>query len=276
MQLTLALAEGETFLGYACGRLEREVLAVFGEDDDSRLQGRMAALGVARAPANAYIINQQKLIELANRFASTLTFEQFIDTWLAQHPKVVAVVLDTETTCRQIWQGERRQLMRRATETDYAQTRAFDEIALRHRILILLVTNASKRKGGHHNDVLDMHEQINRTNTALAGCTGSVALRDPPDADPLDTTQKRRIFGVRARDLADDVVLAIRQRSDMPLFVSEGRYIEIRQTEAEQEILHALEDLELPPGKYATSKELAEELGKNHNTTRTSSRGCVA
>jgi hypothetical protein len=170
-------------------------------------------------------------------------------------------------TVRQVWSGERTQDgAPRITETDYKQTRAFDEIALRRHIAILLTNHASKRKG----EWVDIHEIINRSNTALAGCSGSIALADPPDADPLDPTSKMRILGVRGRDLKDDVMLAVRQQNDMPYFLSEGPYVEVRQTQAEAELMCALEELmiDLPPRDYITSRDLAEATGKNHNTTK--------
>jgi hypothetical protein len=264
LQLLLAIAEGGTFLGYNIAVRDIEVLAIFGEDNDARIQERLAALGVANAPANTHIINQRKLMELAVQFSTECTFEQFLEVWLASHPKVTAVVVDTETTCRQIWAGERREANQRITETDYKQTRAYDEIALRRGIVIFLVNHAAKRKNG---EFFDIHELINRSGTAIAGCSGSIAIADPPDRDPFDTTNRRRVLGIRGRDLKDDVMLAIRQETDMPYFVSEGPYREVKQTEGENEILEALEQ-DFEPGKFATTRALADAIGKNHSTTK--------
>ena len=176
LQMALAVAEGGTFLGFECQAAGVEVLAIFGEDDDSRIQSRLAALGVANAPRNCHVINQAVLFALAKRFADTLTFAEFLEVWLTEHPKVRLILVDTETTVRQVWAGERGQdAGPRVTETDYKQTRTFDEIALRRQLVILLVNHASKRKGDSWSDI---HELINRANTALAGAPGSIALAD--------------------------------------------------------------------------------------------------
>jgi hypothetical protein len=265
LQMALACAEAGSFLGYNCAR--SEVLAIFSEDDDSRIKSRLTALGVADAPANVHVINQRLLTELAKKFADRYTFVEFLNIWLDAHRDVRLVIIDTEVTVRQVWAGERAQDDGpRITLSDYKQTRAFDEIALRWQIAILLTNHASKRKG----EWVDIHEIINRSNTALAGCSGSIALADPPDADPLDPTTKTRILGIRGRDLKDDVMLAVRQQTDMPYFLSEGPYIEVRQTHAEAELMGALEELmiDLPPRVYITSKDLAEAVGKNHHTTK--------
>jgi AAA domain-containing protein len=269
LQVALAIAENGTFLGYPCQSEGADVLAIFGEDDDSRIQQRLAALGVARAPENCYVINQQSLFSLAKRFAAEeVTFAEFLESLLNQHPKVRLVIVDTETTARQVWAGERGQVGGpRVTETDYKQTRTFDELALRRQIVILLVNHASKRKG---NDWTDPHELINRANTALAGASGSITLVDPPDADPFDTKAKGRVLAIRGRDLKEDLLLAVHQRDDMPYFLSDGPYSEVRQTQVEAEILLALEELMigLPAGQYVSNDEIAGALSKNRGTVK--------
>lgn len=267
LQLALAVAENGSFLGFPCQSADLEVLCVFGEDDDARIQSRLAALGVASAPRNSYVINQQMLFALAKRFAEQLTFAEFLQGWLSGHPKVRLVIVDTETTVRQVWAGERGQDGGpRVTETDYKQTRTFDEIALRLQIVVALVNHASKRKG----EWTDIHELINRANTALAGASGSIALADPPDADPFDPKQKTRVLGIRGRDLKADLLLAVHQREDMPYFVSDGEYAEVRQTQVEAQIMEALEELtmEVNAGEYVTTEDLSTSTGKSRGTVK--------
>ena len=266
LQLALAVAEGETFLGLNCQTAS--VLAVFGEDDDARIKGRLEALGVGRAPDNCFFINHKTLRELGRRFADHLTFEEFLGAWIEAHPAVKLVVLDTETTVRQVWRGERTEdASPQVTERDYKQTRTFDDIALRHSIVVLLVNHAGKRKGGEY---VDFHEMINRSNTALAGCSGSIVLADPPDADPFDPKSKQRVLAVRGRDLQDDILLGVHQDVNIPLFVSDGPYVEVRQTQAEAEIIEALIEImpEIPAGEYVSSEDVASHLGRNRATVR--------
>ncbi len=269
LQLMLAAAEGGSFLGFDCAATDAEALGIFGEDDVQRIQSRLCALGVARAPANTHVVNQQTLFTLARRYAPTFTFAQFLELWLDRHPKVRLVLIDTEATVRQVWESERGQEHNgsRVIETDYRQTRTFDELALRRQLVITLVNHASKRKGA---EWVDPHELINRANTALAGASGSIALADPPDADPFDTKAKTRLLAVRGRDLKEDLLLAVHQREDMPYFVSDGAYAEVRQTQAEAQIMEALEEMmtETEPGKYVSTDDLASALGKHRGTVK--------
>jgi AAA domain len=276
MQGSLAAAEeGGSLLGFDATE-PVEVLYVAGEDDHGRMQSRMRALGVARAPAGVHVIDQGAFCQLAKEFGSRLTFTQFLDAWLDAHPRVRLVLLDTETTVRQLWSGETVEsatAAARVTESDYKRTREFDELALRRQIAIILVNHARKR--GRQDDMTDIHEIINRSNTALAGCSGSIVLADMPGSDPLDTTNKDRLFGVRGRDLADDITLAVRHGNpdEVPCFVSRGPYVEIQQTDAEEEVLRTVLELmedepDRNPGEYFAASEIAEELGKKRDTVK--------
>lgn len=265
LQMVLAAAEDDTFLGYPSMIPGAEALAIFAEDDDARIKSRLGALGVANAPTRCHVINQRQFFALAAQYGKQMTFVEFLGAWLRAHPKVKLVIVDTETATRQIWSGEAgSDGSHRIVETDYKQTRAFDALALELRMVIILVNHASKRKG----EWVDIHELINRSNTALAGASGSIVLADPPDADPLDPTQKTRILGVRGRDLADDLLLAVHQHPDMPRFVSEGAYQLVQQTKAEQECMTALEGMmrDVEPNAYVTAKDLADALSKSAAT----------
>lgn len=199
----------------------------------------------------------------AQEFAPVFSFPQFLDQYLATRPAVRLVIVDTEATTRQVWEGERPADSNfRVIETDYKQTRAFDEIGLRRGVAIVLVNHASKRKGG---EWIDPHELINRSNTALAGASGSIALADPPDADPFDTNNKQRILAVRARDLKDETLLAVHQERDTARFVCDGVFQEVRQTKAEAELMETIEDLmpTTPSKQYITTADIADTIGVN-------------
>jgi hypothetical protein len=172
------------------------VLAVFAEDDEARVKARLGLLGVARAPNNVYIVERERIDELAKRYASEYSFREFLAVWLTRHEAVRFVIIDTEVVVRQTWDQYRgpQAEPQRVTESDYQQTRSYDGLALARQLVIALTNHASKRKG----EFIDIHELINRSNTALAGASGSIALADPSDADPLDPSQKRRLFGALA------------------------------------------------------------------------------
>lgn len=240
LQLALAVAEADTFLGFHCNK--GDVLAIFAEDDDGRLQKRLRALGVMKTPSIFYV-NREHLVTLAQQFAQRLTFTQWLDDWLAAHPQVKLVLCDTETTVLQMWTGECESAHIRVTHADYRQTREFDEVALRRGVALILVNHASKIRGASW---IDIHELINRSLTAVAGASGSIALAEPPDADPLMTDATTRVFGVRGRDLEHDVLLAVHQDKELPRFISDGPYREVVQSQAETEVLEALQQCSTP------------------------------
>jgi len=267
LQLTMAVADRAAWLGYAC-LAESEVLAIFAEDDDGRIKGRLSHMGYSNLPTTVHLMNQQTFIAKAQEFAKHYSFAEFIEGYIDANPAIRVVIVDTEVTCRQIWAGERGAEAEglRIVETDYQQTRTFDELALRRRILILLTNHAKKASG----EQTDIHEIINRSNTALAGCSGSIVLADMPGADPLNTENKDRVLGLRGRDLRDDIVLAVRQRPEDACFESLGTYQAVAQTQSEEEILEALEELcqELAPDAYVTTDELAKHVGRKAPTIK--------
>ena len=100
--------------------------------------------------------------------------------------------------------------------------------------------------------------------TAVAGVSGSIGLADPPDAD-LTSDHRLKVLGVRGRDLERDILLAVHQDKDVPRFVADGPYVEVRQSEAEREVLEALKECSTPEG-WATAAEIGALCGKRANT----------
>ena len=94
-------------------------------------------------------------------------------------------------------------------------------------------------------------------------------LADPPDADLHDPKSKQRVLAIRSRDLPEDYLLSVQQDIDASFTVL-GPYTEVKQTEAENEILDALQDLMsgLEDGKYVTSSDIAEHLGKQRQSVK--------
>jgi hypothetical protein len=130
-------------------------------------------------------------------------------------------------------------------------------------VVVVLVNHARKRG----KDLFDIHELINRSNTAFAAASGSIALADPPDSNALDEETNMRILGVRGRDLKDDILLAVHQgigkNMETPQFYVDGPYREVKQKNSETNMLESLEELmaETPDGEYVSSQDLATHVG---------------
>ena len=190
LQLALAVAECGTFLGFDCQAQAPEVLCVFGEDDNARIQSRLAALGVASAPRNTHVVNQRVLFDVAKRYAPTFTFAEFLELWLERHPEVRLVLLDTEATCRQVWEGERGQEHggSRVIEPDYKQTRTFDELALHQQMVIRYREPCGRAQG---RGVARPARVVDRAAAAVAGVSGRHRL-SPIRPTPTPSTRKPR------------------------------------------------------------------------------------
>lgn len=266
LQFSMCAGMGSQFLGYdadgACAGLY-----IAAEDNPTRMQSRLRTMA-AVPPDNITVWTMAEFRGLAQKYSDTMTLLQFLDRYLQEHPETRFVLLDTEETCRAIWAGERRTNdNRRITQQDYEQTRGFDELALRRKVLIGLVNHASKGKA-NTKQAGDPHELINRTNVALAGASGQLVLANYPDSDPLDTSERKRLLAVRGRDLDDDLTLVV-EHEKCGTFKNCGPYFKVRQADAEQQVLEAIEELQADAGEeWISLRDVAEHAGNTTNAVK--------
>lgn len=263
LQFAMCAGAGADFLDYesdgACPGLY-----VASEDTDERIQRRLKVIGV-RPPDNVRVWTQPVFRALAQKYSDKMTLLQFLDRYLQENSNTRFILLDTEETCRSIWDGERQtNNQQRITAVDYAQTRGFDELALRRKIFIGLVNHTRK---GNGKVAGDPHELINRTNTALAGASGSMVLANYPDADPLDTSERKRLLAVRGRDLDDDLTLVVEHQKDAS-FKNLGPYYQVRQADAEQEVLEAIDELQADGADWLSVRDIAEQVNTSGNAVK--------
>lgn len=263
LQFALCAGAGSEFLGYeadgACPGLY-----IAAEDTLERFQRRLRAIGVT-PPGNVTVFDQALFRSLAQKYSDTMTLLQFLDRYVHENPHIKFILLDTEETCRAIWDGERSTNdNRRITSVDYSQTRGFDELALRRKIFVGLVNHTRK---GNGKAAGDPHELINRTNVALAGASGSIVLANYPDADPLDTSERKRLLAVRGRDLDDDLMLTIEHQRDGS-FKNLGPYLQVRQSEVEQNVLEAINELQADGSDWLSLRDIAEQADTTDNAVK--------
>jgi hypothetical protein len=266
LQFSICAGTGDDFLGFEADGV-CPGLYIAAEDTKARMQNRMRSIG-AVPPDNVTVWTQEDFIGIAQKYSDTMTFYQFLERYLHEHPEVRWMLIDTEVTCLQFWEGERNSHNNeRITSKDYKQTRGFDEIALRRKVLIGLVNHAGK---GHGNSKIagDLHEQINRTNTALAGASGQLVLANYPDTDPLDPSERKRLLAVRARDLDDDLTLVV-EHEKCGTFKNCGPYFQVRQADSEQQVLEAIEELQAEAGEeWISVREVAEQATLTPNAVK--------
>lgn len=257
LQLSITLATGGKFLEHsALGQFE--VAYVAAEDDPGRISTRFAHYRVDSAPKNLRFICRDDLAKHAAEFGEHYSLAEFIDVLLFENPSIKAVILDTESTVRAAWEGGSVKRDFSVTRNDYAEVREFDEIAHRRRCFIALVNHTSKRRNAQW---IDVHELINRTNTALAGASGSIVLADPPTKSRR--SDRCKVLGIRGRDISKDVLLSVEQ-DEFSMFQSLGPYEDHIQSESELEILDTLKQFaETEPEAWKTSKQLAVYLSRS-------------
>ena len=257
-QLGIVLASGGKMLGHeALGQFQ--VVYFASEDDLGRIASRFRTYRCSSATENLSFICRDRLSRYAAEFSEHYTLAEFIDLFLYENPQVKAVILDTESTVRAAWDGGSVRRDVSITRNDYAEVREFDEIAHRRKVSIALVNHTAKRKNDHW---VDIHELINRTNTALAGASGSWVLADPPVASAMKK-DGCKVIGIRGRDILDDHLLAVK-RDDFGVFQNLGNYEQHRQSETEREVLEALEEIaKSEPETWKTAKQIATYLSRS-------------
>jgi hypothetical protein len=267
MQLAIAIARGDEFLGFECAGPEH-ALYIACEDDYARIKMRSQSFGPV--PPGVHVLVREQLMELATYYSEKFTFIEFLRTYLEQNPLIRAVFVDTEEACRQLWAHTSENVLAQhssPTRKDYAEVVEFDKLGLERGVFIGLVNHAAKRKNGQ---IIDYHEMINRTNTAAAAASGSFVVADPPGADPHDTEARLRVFAVRGRDIPKEHILAIEQPEGKSYFVSRGNFSLHKQTQTETQILEALEGI--PVETWVTTRDLSETCG----TTKGSVQRCIS
>ena len=268
LQLAMCAGAGADFLNFQPADTVLPGLYIASEDNEARLQKRISTIG-EQAASCVYLWNAEQLQALATQYSAQLTLVQFLEQFLDSDPELRFVLIDTEETRRSIWKGERQtRTSERITQVDYSQTRAFDQLALRRKVFIGLV-NHTRKGNAKQNAAMDPHELINRTNTALAGCSGSAVLTNLPDADPLNTSERRRIFAVRGRDLDDDICVVVLHDKHTGTFSMVGKYYEVRQADVEQLVLEAIAELQPEAGEgWIPIHEVAAQADLSKNAVK--------
>lgn len=262
LQLAIAATTCQDFIGFApLGQFS--TLLICSEDDNTRVKARFLRFRQPAQP-NLKIIVREKLEEFAAKYSEHLTFPKWLDAYLGKYPLVKLVIVDTESTVRNIWEGDNAgSKERNVVKKDYADVREFDRIALRHSCFIGLVNHTGKRKGTHQ--WADIHELINRTNAALAGASGSIVIADPPDRDALAEDSRMRVLGIRGRDINDEHLIALHQL-ESGAFEALGKWVHHKQTQTEGEILDALIEMDKAsdkPGQWIKTADVAAYVSRS-------------
>lgn len=258
LDMAYACANAGTFVGKQarkCG-----VLWISGEDTKASLSRRLKVRN--ERFQHAPLIMTSETLKAERVKWEDCSFDSWLRTFLEAHPGIGLVIMDTHSTIEAIWAHEAIDEKRNASVVAqaYQMSRIYETIGQETETCIVLVHHAAKRKG---KDVIDYHELINLPATVVAGSTASLVLADPPDRDIHAEDDHRRVFAVRGRHIIGESPLLIELAAGHAKLL--GEYHEIQQTEAQAELLEAIEAI-LEDQESTTTAEVAATLGKHRNT----------
>jgi hypothetical protein len=261
LDMAYACGTGGTFLGKQARKTG--VLWISAEDTKASLSRRLKVRGV-RPPENIHVMTSENLKAERAKWEDC-SFDAWLRGFLEAHPGIGLVIMDTHATIEATWAHEAIDEKRNASivAQAYQMSRIYEGIGQDTECCIVLVHHAAKRKG---KDITDYHELINLPATVVAGSTASLVLADPPDRDIHDEDDHRRVFAVRGRHIIGEAPLLIELKDAHANLL--GVFHEIRQTEAQAEVLEAIEAL-LSEQDSTTIAEVASMLGKHRNTVQT-------
>jgi len=265
MDMAFACINGSTFLSKQatkCG-----VLWIASEDTKDSLARRIRLR--KEAARGATVMTMESIGAERAQWDAETSFDGWLREYLTAHPDVGLVIMDTLESCVAKWQEEQIDQKRAAsvTQVAYQKSRVFEAIGLEFGCCIVLVTHTRKRNG---KEVTDYHELVNEAQTIVAGAAASLVLADPPDRDPHDEDDHRRVFAIRGRNIVREATLLIELKDARARLL--GAYREVVQSEAQAETMQMLEALlaETEPDakgeRWVTLKQLAAALGKHVNT----------
>jgi hypothetical protein len=268
LQLCMYAAMGRDFLGFLSNGAV-ESLGFFSEDDTARIKSRRASLDL-EAPQGMHTFTSEEIANYATRYSGQMTFPQFLESYLEQYPSIKVVIVDTESECLRMWDGENAGSQERSvTKKDYADVSTFSKIAMRRGVFIGLVNHTRKSRGGAGGHYEDPHEMINRTNTANAGASGSIVF-DQPGFNPEEEGPGSKIvrMSLRGRDIKGDHAFALEMMNG-GRFENRGEWSEHRATAAETEVLDNLIELHTDtPSEWHTAKDLGSWMEKKPDAVR--------
>ena len=260
LDMAYACINGGTFLGKQARKTG--VLWISGEDTKASLSRR---LKLRNERASGAIVMTMESIKAERAKWEDCSFDAWLRGFLEAHPGIGLVIMDTHATIEATWAHEAIDEKRNASivAQAYQMSRIYEDIGQATETCIVLVHHAAKRKG---KDITDYHELINLPATVVAGSTASLVLADPPDRDIHDEDDHRRVFAVRGRHIIGEAPLLIELKDARATLL--GVFHEIRQTEAQAEVLEAIEAL-LSEQDSTTIAEVASLMGKHKNTVQT-------
>lgn len=260
LDMAYACANGGSFLGQQARKTG--VLWISGEDTKASLSRRLKVRNERFAIAP--IVMTMESLKAERVKWENCSFDSWLRGFLEANEGIGLVIMDTHATVEATWAHESIDEKRNASivAQAYQMSRIYEDIGQGAECCIVLVHHAAKRKG---KDITDYHELINLPATVVAGSTASLVLADPPDRDIHDEDDHRRVFAVRGRHIIGEAPLLIELKDGHAKLL--GVFHEIRQTEAQAEVLEAIETL-LGEADSTTIAEVATLMGKHKNTVQ--------
>jgi RecA-family ATPase len=260
LDMAYACGNAGTFLGKQAKKTG--VLWIASEDTKDGLARRLKIRN--EKVGGIIVMTSESLKAERAKWDDDCTFDAWLRAFLDAHPGIGLVIIDTLSSVDAKWRNEVIDTKRQASVTDiaYQKSRIYEDMGQETQTCIVLVTHTRKRNG---KEITDYHELINEAQTIVAGATASLVLADPPDHDPHNEDDHRRVFATRGRNIINETPLLIELKDARATLL--GTFYEIKQTEAQAEVLEAIEAI-LAEQERTSIAEVAAALGKHKNTVQ--------
>jgi hypothetical protein len=240
LNLCTAAANGAVFFGHRLQRCETLMVAL--EDNQRRLQSRLRKMVrvLGRPPKGAMHIRYE--------WKAGIEGAAFLDAYLTANPRVQIVAIDT---WRKIAPQRRRG--QDIVSEDYATIKAYNDVAGRHRVAVVVVMH--QKKGDQDDDWID---GISGSHGFTAACDTIMNLRRARGED--DAT-----LSVTGRDLEHDNDLGLHFDRANGVWEMVGTAAQVQAGEERREVLHVLR---VNAGQPMTRKEIDQAVERTHNRKR--------
>jgi RecA-family ATPase len=241
LQLSIAVALGESWLGEKCERGEVLYLAL--EDSKRRLQSRLQKVLDRRVcPSTLHLATECPRLDEGGL--------DRVSSWLDSHPEARLVVVDTLAKVK-----PHRKRNGDISAEDNAAGTTLQALAFRHCVALLVITHTRKASAD------DFLEEV-------AGTFGLTGAADSVLVLKRDRQATEGTLSIVGRDIDERELALLFTRES--LWKALGAAVDVRMSQERRDILGVLTSWDAgPKGSPAmTPTQIARELGKNAVTVR--------
>lgn len=259
---------GSSALGFKFNKKCR-VLTLVLEEDPSVLLNRIRMYGVepTEFDDNLVIYDEEVVAKSAAKLSEEYTWHAWLDKVIALN-KPDFCYIDTAIKLKLLWQNDPEYQSKDITARDYQNAALIEQLAQKHKCVIVNVMHASKRKA-NPNHISDPFDSIGTTSWALAGCTGALVVGDRAAYNPEEEQDDgARVFSVRGRYMQTGDKRYLLQTNPSGTFENVGEYIQAQATVKQHEYLQIAWEYFNEGMEFVPARLIAHDAGRRERTVK--------